>query len=153
MSFPPFSWIPKIDEMMKNGISTLGKLVDRCFGWLTTGKDSMSKFAKSFIFLFQMLELYIHFKLIGGFEKFKEYLNKTGTTKGSLEELTNEIADKSLEQIWKTIGIEPKEIILKVKNAIKKIPYVGDILSILDSLVVGIGIYLAVETTVKKLIS
>jgi len=32
-----------------------------------------------------------------------------------------------------------------------KIPYVGDILSILDSLVIAIGTYLAIEPAIKKI--
>lgn len=149
MSFPPFSWIPKIEEMMKKGISAIGKLVDRFFAWLTTGKDNIlgSKFTKSFIFLFQMLELYIHYKIIGEVKKFKDFLNKSS----GLEQLTNEIKDKSLDQIWDTIGINGEEVVSNIKNAAKKIPYVGTILSILDSLVISIGTYLAVEPTLKKL--
>jgi hypothetical protein len=150
MSFPPFSWIPKIEELLKKGISFLGKLVDRFLSWLTTGKDSIlgSKFTKSISFIFQILELYVHYKVIGKIEKYKEILKKAS----GLEELTNQIKDKSLSEVWTTCGLNPDEITNNVKSAIKKIPYVGDILSILESLVIAIGTYLAVEPTIKKLI-
>ena len=32
-----------------------------------------------------------------------------------------------------------------------KIPYIGDILSVLDTLVISVGVYLAVEPTLKRL--
>lgn len=149
MTFPPFTWLPKIEEMMKKGISALSKIVDKFFCWLTTGKESLigSRFTKSFNFLFQILELYVHYKVIGKIEKFKEFLNKSS----ELEELTSQIQDKTLDQVWDTIGINGEEIVSNVKNAINKIPYIGDILSILDSLVIAIGTYLAFEPTIKKI--
>lgn len=151
MTFPPFTWLPKIEEMMKKGISGLSKIVDKFFSWLTTGKESLigSRFTKSFNFLFNILELYVHYKVVGKIEKFKEFLNKAN----GLEELTSQIQDKTLDQVWDTMGINGEEIVSNVKNAIKKIPYIGDILSILDSLVIAIGTYLAVEPTIKKIVT
>ena len=149
ITFPPFTWLPKIEEMMKKGISSLFKIVDKFFGWLMTGKESYnSRFDKGFYFLFQILELYVHYKVVGKIEKFKEFLNKAS----GLEELTKQIQDKTLDQVWDTMGINSEEIVSNVKNAIKKIPYIGDILSILDSLVIAIGTYLAVEPTIKKIV-
>lgn len=148
MNFPPFSWIPKIEEMMKKGISSLFKLIDKFFGWLTTGRDVGSKFEKGFYFLFQILELYVYYKVIGKIEKFKEFLNKAS----GLEELTDQLKDKTLDQVWDTVGFNGEEVVNNVKNAIKKIPYVGDILSVLDSLVVAVGTYLAVEPAIKKVL-
>jgi len=147
MSFPPFSWIPKIEELMKKGISTLGKIIDRFFSWITTGKDSMSKFVKGINFIFQILELFILYKIAGKIDKFKELLSKAS----GLEELTNQLKNKTMSEIWSKCGISPDEITNKVKEAIKKIPYIGDILSILDSLVMSIGIYLSVEPILKKI--
>lgn len=149
MTFAPFSWIPKIEDMMKKGISTLCQIIDRFFGWLLNGVDGVSKFLKGFIFLFQILEIYVYYKVVGKIEKFKELLSKAS----GLEELANQIKDKTLDQVWTTIGFSGQEIVSGVKKAIMKIPYVGDILSILDSLVVAIGTYLAVEPSIKKLVS
>jgi hypothetical protein len=149
MTFPPFSWIPKIEDMMKKGISFLANIIDRFFGWLMNGVDGGSKFLKGFIFLFQMLEIYVYYKVVGKIEEFKAFLKKAS----GLEDLTSQIKDKSLEQVWSTIGFNGAEIVSNVKKAIMKIPYVGDILSILDGLVVAIGTYLAVEPTIKRLIS
>ena len=148
MSLPPFSWIPKIDEMMKKGITAISKLVDRFFAWITTGKDSIigSKFGKSFIFLFQILELYVHYKIVGKIEKYKDMLMKAN----GLEEISNQIKDQSLDQLWDKIGINGEEVVSNVKKAVMKIPYVGRILSILDTLVLSVGIYLAIEPTLKK---
>jgi len=148
MTFPPFSWIPKIEEMMKKGISSLSNIIDKFFVWLTTGKEGGgSKFQKGFLFLFQILEIYVYYKVVGKIEKFKEFLNKAS----GFEELANQIQDKTLDQVWDTMGINGEEIVSNVKNAIKKIPYVGDILSILDSLVIAIGTYLAIEPAIKKI--
>ena len=150
MTFPPFSWIPKIEDMMKKGISALSNIVDKFFCWLTTGKESLmigSRFTKSFNFLFNILELYVYYKVVGKIEKFKEFLNKAS----GFEELANQIQDKTLDQVWDTMGINGEEIVSNVKNTIKKIPYVGDILSILDSLVIAIGTYLAIEPAIKKI--
>jgi hypothetical protein len=151
MTFPPFSWIPKIEEMMKKGISFLSKTIDRFFSWLLTGKDSLigSRFVKSFNFLFQILQLYVYYKIIGQIEKFKDFLNQGS----GLEDLSDKIQDKSLDAVWNAVGINSEEIVSNVKNAVKKIPFVGDILSVLDSLVIAIGTYLAVEPTLKKLIA
>ena len=120
MSFPPFSWIPKIEELLKKGISFLGKLVDRFLYWLTTGKDDYpmlgSKFERGITFIFQILELYVNYKIVGKIEKFKEMLKKTS----GLEEFSNEMKDKSPSEVWKTCGINPDEISNTVKDAIKK---------------------------------
>jgi hypothetical protein len=156
MSFPPFSWIPRIEDIMKKGISYVGQMIDKFFGWLEEKTNeaidlkksfSSSKFGNAFNFLFQILELYVHYKVIGKIEKFKEILKKAS----GLEELTNQIKDKSLSEVWTTCGLNPDEITNNFKSAIKKIPYVGDILSVIDSLVTAVGIYLAVEPTLKKL--
>lgn len=150
MSFPPFSWIPKIEELMKKGIAALGKIVDRFICWLTTGDaDNIlgSKFVKSINFLFQILELYIHFKVIGKLEEFKEMLMKSS----GIEEITSQLQDKSMDEIWKSVGINSEEVVNNVKDAIKKIPYVGDILSVLDVIVMSMGVYFAVEPTLKRL--
>jgi len=149
MSFPPFSWIPKIEDLMRKGISAVGKIIDRFFSWITTGKDSIlgSKFVKGINFIFQVLELFIHYKIAGKIDKFKELLSKAS----GLEELTNQLKDTTMTEIWSKCGISPDEITNKVKEAIKKIPYVGDVLSILDSLVMSIGIYLSVEPILKKI--
>jgi hypothetical protein len=150
MSFPPFSWIPRIEELMNKGISAVSKIIDRFFSWISTGKDSEgSRFQKGFIFIFQILELYIHYKIVGKIDKFKEFLSKAS----GLEELTNQLKDNTMSEIWSKCGISPDEITNKVKDAIKKIPYVGDILSILDSLVMSVGVYLSVEPVLKKITS
>lgn len=146
-SFPPFNFIPKIEELMKKGISFLSGIIDKFFIWLEN-KKMFSTFSKGLSFLFQILEIYIHFKVVGKIEKFKELLNKSS----GLEDLTKMIQDKSLDQIWDIIGINGEEIVNKVKNSIKKIPYVGDFLSILDTLVIAIGSYLAIKPTLDKLV-
>lgn len=149
MSLPPFSWIPKIEEMMKKGITAIGKLVDRFFAWITTGKDAIvgSKFSKSFIFLFQILELYVHYKVVGKIQEYKDKLMKTT----GLEEFSNQIKDQSMDELWTTVGINGDEVVSSVKKSVMKIPYVGRILSILDTLVLSVGIYLAIEPTLKKM--
>ena len=152
MSMPPFSWIPKIDELMRKGISFLARVVDKFFGWLTTGKDSIlgSRFAKSINFLFQILELYLLYKVSGNIEEFKKKLEK----KSGLEDLNKAIdgeKEQALSYVWQSCGFDPDEIANSVKNAVKKIPYIGDILSVLDTLVISVGVYLAVEPTLKRL--
>ena len=49
------------------------------------------------------------------------------------------------------VGINGTEIIGNIKNSAKKIPYVGDILTILDSLVIALGSYLAIKPALEKL--
>jgi hypothetical protein len=150
MSFPPFNWIPKIEEMMKKGISGLSKIIDRFFTWLTTGTDGpFNKFTKSFIFLFQILEIYVLYKLSGGIKKFKEVLGEaTG-----LEELATQLKDKTLDAVWDLTGINGEQVISSVKAAIQKIPYVGTVLSVLESLVIAVATYQAIEPSVKTLIA
>lgn len=148
VTYPPFSWIPKIEDLMKQGISKLSKLMDKFFCWLTTGKTGViSKFSKSFTFLFQILELYIFYKISGGIKKFKEYISKvTG-----LDELTNSIKDKSMDEVWKTAGFNGDDIVKGIKSAVMKIPYVGSILNVLDTLVISVGIYMVVKPTLDEL--
>lgn len=150
MSFPPFNWIPKIDEMMKKGISALSKIIDKFFSWLTTGKASIigSKFVKGVNFIFNILEIYVYYKVINNIQKFKEFIKKTQ----EFEDISNLIKDKTLDQLWSSIGFNPENIINGIKDAVKKIPFVGDILSILDSLVIAIGTYLAVKPSIEKVI-
>ena len=130
---------------MKKGISFLAQIIDRFFGWLEGRR--LSSFGKSFYFLFQILELFIHYKVIGSIEKFKDFISK-GT---GFEELANKIKDKTLDQVWSMVGINGTEIIGNIKNSAKKIPYVGDILTILDSLVIALGSYLAIKPALEKL--
>jgi hypothetical protein len=148
VKYPPFSWIPKIDDLMKQGISKLSQLMDKFFCWLTTGKAGIiSKFSKSFTFLFQMLELYIFYKISGGIKKFKEYISKvTG-----LDELTNSIQDKTMDEVWKTVGFNGDDIVKGIKDAAMKIPYVGSVLNVLDTLVISVGIYMVVKPTLDEL--
>lgn len=148
VTYPPFSWIPKIEDLMKQGISKLSQLIDKFFCWLTTGKaEIISKFSKSFTFLFQILELYIFYKISGGIKKFKEYISKvTG-----LDELTNSIKDKSMDEVWNTAGFNGDDIVKGIKSAVMKIPYVGSILNVLDTLVISVGIYMVVKPTLDEL--
>lgn len=159
-SYPPFTWIPKIEELMKKGISFVSDIIDRFFSWLQ-GKEFggsvqekydasyvKSDFSAAFGFLFQILELYIYYKVLGSIEKYKAMLDKsTGIT-----ELSNSLKDKTLDQIWDTIGLNGEEVVSKVKDAMKKIPYVGSILGVLDSLVIAIGAYLAIKPSIEKII-
>lgn len=160
MSFPPFSWIPKIHDLLKKGISFIADLVDRFFSWVQgkefggsvqekyDGSYVRSDFSASFGFLFQILELYIYYKTIGKIEEYKKKLDKAV----GFSELTDSIKDKSMDQVWSTIGINGGEIASGIINAAKKVPYVGTILSILDMLVIALGSYLAIEPTIKKII-
>ncbi len=159
MSFPPFSWIPKIHDLLKKGISFIADLVDRFFSWVQgkefggsvqekyDGSYVKSDFSSSFGFLFQILELYIYYKTIGKIEEYKKKLDKAV----GFSELTDSIKDKSMDQVWSTIGINGAEIANNIISAAKKIPYVGTILSILDMLVIALGSYLAIEPTIKKI--
>jgi hypothetical protein len=157
-SFPPFSWLPNIEDIMKKGINYVGDMIDRFFGWLQQKTNesinlkktfASSRFGNALRFLFQILELYIQYKVLGSIEKFKSIFSNAA----GLEELTKGIQDKTLDQVWDKIGIGGEEIVNNVKNAAKKIPYVGTILAILDSLVVALGSYLAVEPVIKKILT
>lgn len=149
MAMEPFTWIPKIEEMLKKGISSLGKLVDKFFSWLTTGKTSIigNRFSKGLKFLFDILELYVTFKISGQANKFADMLKKAS----NIGDVLNQAKDSSFEEILSNVGLSKDEIVSTFKNAIKKIPFVGDIISILDFLVMGVGLYLAIEPTLKKI--
>ena len=148
MTFPPFSWLPKIEDLMKQGVQALGKIIDKFFTWLTTGKDGpFNQYSKSFIFLFQTLELYVMYKLAGTIGKFKDIL-KNAT---NIEELTKSNTDKSLDAMWDAIGINGEQVVSNVKAAVMKIPYVGTVLSVLESLVIAVATYQAVEPIIKPL--
>ena len=149
MAMEPFTWIPKIEEMLKKGISSLGKLVDKFFSWLTTGKTSIigSRFVKGLKFLFDILELYVTFKISGQANKFADMLKKAS----NIGDVLNQAKDSSFEEILSNVGLSKDEIVSTFKSAIKKIPFVGDIISILDFLVMGVGLYLAIEPTLKKI--
>jgi hypothetical protein len=91
----------------------------------------------------------VHYKIIGKIENFKDFINKTT----GIEDIANKIKDKSLGELWTSIGFSSENIINGVKEAVKKIPFVGDILSILDSLVIAIGTYLAVKPAIEKILT
>lgn len=155
MSLPPFSWIPRIEELMKKGMTNLWKFIDRFLAWVTTGETeegARSRFDKGLYFMFQILELYLFYKISGKIEKFKEYLDKVSGLEG-LKQMTDQLKDKSLSEVWQACGFNPDEIANNIKGAIKMVPYVGDIISVLDSLLVSLGVYLAVEPTLKKLVA
>jgi hypothetical protein len=159
MSFPPFSWIPKIHDLLKKGIGFIADLVDRFFSWVQgkefggsiqekyDGSYVKSDFSASFGFLFQILELYIYYKTIGKIEEYKKKLDKAV----GFSELTDSIKDKSMDQVWGTIGINGGEISNNIINSAKKVPYVGTILSILDMLVIALGSYLAIKPSIEKI--
>jgi len=148
MTYPPFNWIPKIEDLMKQGISKLSQLMDKFFGWLTTGKsESVSRFGKSFFFLFQILELYIFYKVLGSIKKFKDFVSKAS----GFDELTNSIQDKSMDEVWKMVGFNGEDITKGIKAAVMKIPYVGSILNVLDTLVISVGIYMIVKPKLDAL--
>lgn len=90
------------------------------------------------------------YKVSGHIEEFKKKLEK----KSGLEDLNKAIdgeKEQALSYVWQSCGFDPDEIANSVKNAVKKIPYIGDILSVLDTLVISLGVYLAVEPTLKRL--
>ena len=148
MTYPPFSWIPKIEDLMKKGINIISQLIDKFFGWLTTGKsESISKFSKSITFIFQILELYAFYKILGGVIQFKKYVDKaTG-----LEDITKSIKGKAMSEIWNTVGFNGENVVSGIKSAVMKMPYVGSILTILDTLVVGVGVYMTIKPTLDEL--
>ena len=148
MTYAPFNWVPKIEDLMRQGISKLSQIMDKFFYWLSTGKSGVvSKFSKPFTFLFQILELYVFYKISGSIKKFKEYISKVS----GLDELTKSIQDKTMDEIWRNVGFNGDEIVKGIKAAAMKIPYVGTILNVLDTLVVSVGIYMVVKPTLDEL--
>lgn len=144
MTYKPFSWIPKIEDLMKQGVSFIAKIVDRFFTWLTTGKDGpFNSFSKSFIFLFNVLELYVLYKM---YPELKKLLSEvTGLDK--LREMTK---DKTLGDMWDYVGMSPGEVVSNVKNKMKLVPYVAPWLTVFDTIVMLVGVYKAVEPALTK---
>lgn len=149
-TYPPFSWIPKLDEFVTKGITYVGGLVDKFFGWLqsdniseaidlTRGKREFgeSYFGKGIMFLFQILELFIIYKIKG----------KIDSTLG-ITDFVNSVKDSSILDVWNAIGINPKELI---KSSISQIPYIGQIQTLIDYISTGLGVYLAIKPTFDKL--
>ena len=176
MKLPPFSWIPKIEELLKKGIFFVAKLVDRFFLWiqygeeiklnedidLTRTKKNYGSFKRGYgrgiYFLFQILEIYVFYKINGkvGWAKklldpSKQFSKDDGDNMSDTEVWSNEIKNKKMEDIWNYVGLNPADVISNTKNIIKSIPFIGDFITIIDMLFVGIGIYLALEPTLKKL--
>ena len=177
MKIPPFSWIPKIEELIKKGISWVAKLIDRFFRWVQYGEEiktneeidlvrqnskeyeSFKKgtYGRGIYFIFQILELYVFYEINGRIGWMKKLINPTqkfeinpGDEMG-VEAWSNEVKDKAMEVVFKYIGMNPLDIISKAKNVVKSIPYVGDFISILDMLFLSLGVYLALEPTIKKI--
>jgi hypothetical protein len=175
MKMPPFSWIPRMEELIKKGISWVAKLIDRFFRWIQYGDaikmnevinlsrpekvyGSFKKglYGRGIYYIFQILELYVFYEINGrvGFLKKVLSFNKVEKDDGDFMGVgawSNEVKDKAMEVVFKYVGMNPLDAISKAKNAVKSIPYVGDFITILDMLFVGLGVYLAVEPTIKKL--
>lgn len=178
MKIPPFSWIPKIEEFIKKGIHFVAQLVDRFFRWVQYGEEikmneeinltranpksygafGKGPYGRGIFFLFQLVELYVFYEMnqrVGWLKKLinpKETFSKEGGDEMSHTEIwSNEVKGKTMEDVWKYVGLNPMDAVSKCKNAIKSIPYVGDFISILEMVFISVGIYLAVEPTLKKL--
>lgn len=144
MTYKPFSWIPKIEELMKQGVSFIAKIVDRFFTWLTTGKDGpFNSFSKSFIFLFNVLELYVLYKMYPDLKKLLSEV--TG-----LDGLREKIKGKTLGDMWNYVGKSPGEVVSNVKKKMQSIPFVAPWLTIFDTIVMLVGVYKAVEPALTK---
>lgn len=145
MTYKPFSWIPKIEDLMKQGVSFIAKIVDRFFTWLTTGKDGhFNSFSKSFTFLFNVLELYVLYKIVGKANDFKNYLAKVN----GLEQLG--VKDKTLGDMWSYVGKSPGDVVSNVKEKMKLVPFVAPWLTVFDTIVMLVGVYKAVEPALAK---
>lgn len=158
-SFPPFSWIPKMEEMVKYGLYKVKQFIEKFFVWIdkddavTEAIDlfrDKSKFTRGIAFLFDLLEIYIIYKFnekIGNkIEAFKKSLKD-----GDISQYLEEIKNKPMDEIFQKIGFSPEQIINSVKSIAEKIPYVSDILSILKNLALAIGVYQVIQPTLAKI--
>lgn len=161
-SLPPFSWIPKIEEMIKYGLYSIRGFIEKFFVWLD--KDDIvtetidlfrerSKFTRGLAFLFDILEIYIIYvynEKIG--KKLKELQDAIKNGEQSIiQKFKDEIKNVALDEIYTKIGISPQDVINKVLDVVKKIPYISDILAILNNLALCVGIYQTIQPTLAKI--
>ena len=100
------------------------------------------------------MELYIHYLTIGELEEYKKkihvLIDSNSKSDNPIKDLSDDIKDKNVEEIWKLVGVDGAKF---VQDAIKKIPYIGQILSAIDMLVVAVGSYLAIKPTLDRIIT
>jgi len=160
-SLPPFSWIPKMEDMIKQGLYAVEEFIRKFFIWIdkedeekvTEAVDLLKetdRFVRGLRFLFDMLEIYVIYKFnekIGN--KLKEF--QEAMKKGDISTFTHDIKNKTLDEIYGKIGIDPKSVVDKIKGIAQKIPYISDILAILENLALCIGIYQTIQPTLAKI--
>jgi hypothetical protein len=155
MKNPPFSFIPKIGDLVNKGIDFIMDILDRFFSWVQgkkfggdvnekyTGDYPRSDFVSGISFLLDIGKLYTIFitkKYVGKFDDVKK-----------IDAKIEEYKSKPASSIFQALGFSPADLIKKVKDLSKNIPIAGQIVSILDYLIKAIGVYIAAEPIIKKL--
>jgi len=152
MSFPPFSWLPSFEKIIISKYTKIVELIDGFFYWLDTGTAKLmkSKFTIAITFIFSLLYAYFKYRIIKDTFKFSTWL---GTEIGTIidNQLPKESINQSLESLGENSGFDFMSILNQVKEGAKNIPYIGDILSVIDTLLIGIGVYLSVKPVLDKI--
>jgi hypothetical protein len=154
MSFPPFSWLPSLEKIIIDKYTKLVESIDSFFYWLDTGiaKIMKSKFTVAITFMFSLLYAYFKYKIIKDTLKFSSWLGTEIVTILD-NQLPKEAINQSIDNLGKSAGIDFMSIINKTKESAKSIPYIGDILSVIDMLLIAIGVYLSIKPALDKISS
>jgi hypothetical protein len=168
MSYPPFTWINELGNIVEKGINFIAQKIIDFFSWLQgkdiksekgevvlkktamDGKYEVTEYVKSISFLLQILKLY-------SLHKTKEFTKNLDQVKDKSDKITNlykdgleEIGAKKVLNVLTLSDLEPEKIMIAAKNASKYVPFVGPLIEILDILVKSVGLFLAIEPIMKK---
>lgn len=161
-SIPPFSWMPDMENIINQGITTLRNFIEKFFVWLDSkeetvteaidltrkiGDTKFSRFSKSLTFIFDIFEIYVIFKINEKTGKIVEF--QKAMKEGDISKFKKEIQDTKLENIYKSLNVDSS--IKGITKITEKIPYVKHIIVILKNLGIGIGIYNIIGDKIKKI--
>jgi hypothetical protein len=159
-ALPPFSWLPKVEGLMKQGLGVVRDFFARFLDWVDTPEEYSKKlrlkknpFTKGLRFLFDMLEIYLVYlynsKVGEKLEAIKKSLQNADNA--VMDKLVAQVKSMSLEKVYQAVGITPADIMARVKAIAQKIPYVSSLLSIIEVLGLCLGVYQAVQPLLAKL--
>lgn len=181
MQYPPFSWLPDFEDLIKKGMEFVKKLFNKFFSWLSGQNSLLNDFGMAFQFLFGLLESYILFRIVGSLEKFKNAVlgkpekekNDTETEEDDYAEETKagiavrdaiginlkDVKTKSLEFAFTKIGFNPNVVLnsaltaadLALTGGLITLKY-KSIKTLIEYLMAAIGIYQISAPLIQKLV-
>lgn len=117
LSYPPFSFFPKVTDLANKGLDYIGKILDKFFGWVDSKTEikneavnlerpySSSKFGKGIKFLIVIGSLYLMYNLsVVKSKKNDEFKNKI-LSSTEVDDIASEYKNKTIDYFLDITGI------------------------------------------------